>query len=985
VLTAAAAPEEDARAPAPAPPPRLWRRAASTFAKALTAIVLAVLLAVGAVGLLLDTDLGHRLILDRIAAIAPDSGLRIRIGRIEGSIWGRTELRDVRLYDPEGLFAEAPELDLEWQPLAWLWNRLVIHEAASELVIVHRSPALLEGDDGPSLPAFDFHLGRLEIAQIRFEEPVAGTRRVASLSGEAEYRRGRFLIDLVAQMRGGGDRLSLLVDSAPERDELDLELAVEAPARGVLARMLGSEAPLRIAASGDGGWRQWAGTATLDVGGRRSGEARLGADSGLFRANGWIAPAPLLTGALARFGGARTMVSLEARIDEGVASGRFAARSAAMRLAATGGADLRDRAFRDVGVVIEMLGPAPLLAGVAAPGARATAVLDGPFRDARLAYRATAPRLQLGGVSLERVAASGSGRWSGGTLSLPVIATVGRVGGAGEANTALLSGLRIDGTLRADEGRIGSDSLRFAARGIGGRIALRTDLGTGRYVVSATAAARAYPLPGVGEADVEALLRAASGESVSGSARGVVRRVENAALAWAAGGPLRVEMEIRGGEGLIFPAMRLSAPSLRLAGSGAAGADGALSFEGSGRQAVLGRLSLRLQGAPGRPVLALRLARPARSLGLADVTVEVAPAGAGFGYRAAGGSPLGRFSARGAIRALRGRAAAIDVAALAVSGTNGSGALRVDQSGLSGTLGFAGALAGPVTLSADGAGQRVEADLVATDARLGRVPIGSGRIAAALQLGSGGGPLQGRVRFAGVADRLWTLTGADSVRLSGPLTLDSELGGTLSEPLLRGSLRLAGGRLVAGARTLDNVEARGTFDRARLRLQSVTGRMRGGGRIEGSGTVGFDGALALRVSGERIEISERGLDSRWNAALRVGGSVDSPALFGEATLVDGTYRVLGRPVELSRGTMRFEGESPPDPSLDLVARPSFGPAIRITGRASRPQIGVANPLSGRDDPALPRSPSRPAAVLPTRRSRGRLSSNSTCRIRPGSE
>ena len=154
--------------------------------------------------------------------------------------------------------------------------------------------------------------------------------------------------------------------------------------------------------------------------------------------------------------------------------------------------------------------------------------------------------------------------------------------------------------------------------------------------------------------------------------------------------------------------------------------------------------------------------------------------------------------------------------------------------------------------------------------------------------------------------------------------------------------------MVAGARTVENVEARGTFDRLRLQLESVTGRMSGGGRIEGSGTVGFDGALALRVAGERIEIDERGLDSRWNAALRVAGSVDSPALFGEATLVDGTYRVLGRPVELSRGIMRFDGERPPDPRLDLVARPSFGPAIRITGRASRPEIGVVNPLSSRD-------------------------------------
>ena len=214
MLTGTVPPEgSDGATSTPAPARSRIRRVASWIAKATLGFVVTIMILVGALGLLLDTDLGHRLILDRVAAIAPDSGLRIRIGRIGGSIWVRTQLRDVRLYDPDGLFAEAPQMELDWQPLSWLWNRLVIHEAASELIIVHRAPQLR--DDGEStLPRQDLHIVRLAIGSSASRN---GDRhaRAARVEGEVEYRRGRFLLDLDATMRGGGDRLALLVDARP--------------------------------------------------------------------------------------------------------------------------------------------------------------------------------------------------------------------------------------------------------------------------------------------------------------------------------------------------------------------------------------------------------------------------------------------------------------------------------------------------------------------------------------------------------------------------------------------------------------------------------------------------------------------------------------------------------------------------------------------------------------------------------------------------
>ena len=44
---------------------------------------------------LLDSAPGHRFIVDRLAQFETASGLRIRIGRIDGSIFGKSQLRNV--------------------------------------------------------------------------------------------------------------------------------------------------------------------------------------------------------------------------------------------------------------------------------------------------------------------------------------------------------------------------------------------------------------------------------------------------------------------------------------------------------------------------------------------------------------------------------------------------------------------------------------------------------------------------------------------------------------------------------------------------------------------------------------------------------------------------------------------------------------------------------------------------------------------------
>ena len=85
------------------PPPSLrikphWsRRLAGEVATLLAALML--LLGIGLVAL--DTAPGHRWLVDRLQEIETKSGLRIRIGRIEGSIFGESRLRNVQVLDPQ--------------------------------------------------------------------------------------------------------------------------------------------------------------------------------------------------------------------------------------------------------------------------------------------------------------------------------------------------------------------------------------------------------------------------------------------------------------------------------------------------------------------------------------------------------------------------------------------------------------------------------------------------------------------------------------------------------------------------------------------------------------------------------------------------------------------------------------------------------------------------------------------------------------------
>ena len=130
--------EEDPLTGEPAPTPndpdsperRNWRRYVITRGAALLA---AAVVGVFALILLLDSQIGHRFVIDRITELSPRSGLKIEVGRIEGSIFDEATLHDIVLRDPEGVFMTVPEADLQWRPFSWLKSGLDIRK-----LVLHR-------------------------------------------------------------------------------------------------------------------------------------------------------------------------------------------------------------------------------------------------------------------------------------------------------------------------------------------------------------------------------------------------------------------------------------------------------------------------------------------------------------------------------------------------------------------------------------------------------------------------------------------------------------------------------------------------------------------------------------------------------------------------------------------------------------------------------------------------------------------------------
>lgn len=694
-------------------------------------LVLGLALAAIAALYVLDTGVGHRFIAQRIAALAPASGLKISIGRIDGSIYSVARIRDLRVSDNKGLIFSAPDVLLDWTPLAWLDNRLSINRAIAPRATLHKLPQLVpSGKEGPILPGFDIKIDELRIDRLTVAPAVTGNgvARQGRIAGKADIRSGRAMVSLDALVQGS-DSVMLRLDAEPDGDKFDLAARVRGTADGVVAKLTGLNRTISLDIAGDGRWSAWEGTATADIAGARFADLRLGVDDGRYTLTGAIQPGDIAGARIRQLASPRIAINGAATFADRRLDGTLSLRSAALAFNADGVVDLARNGFDNMQVTARLLRPGDLMADMRGQGIELRLLLDGAFATARYDYRLIAPRVSFGNTGLINSRAAGKGRLSPSPVSVPLRFTAQAVTGVGDVAGGILRNLSVEGVLRVSAKTIIGDDLRLRSDKLTSRIGLFVNLETGDYTISFNGQLGRYLIPGLGIVDVRTELRVIPGPGgrgirVVGRGEAIVRRLDNGFLRSLAGGLPRITTALeRGPDGILYlRGVRITAPSINATGNGYRRNDGTFYFEGSGTQAQYGAFKLKLDGRIDRPKLDILLASPLPALGLKDVRVLLDPTEAGFNYRAQGISTLGPFTSNGAILLPRGGSATIAIADLQVSGFRANGNLRVVTGGFDGQIALAGGgVSGTLTFAPRGENQAITAALKLERAQLGGV------------------------------------------------------------------------------------------------------------------------------------------------------------------------------------------------------------------------------------------------------------------------
>ncbi len=836
---------------------------------------------------LVNTDSGRAFLARQLVRIAPESGLRIAVGRIEGSIYGRATLHDLTFADPKGVFVRVPVATLDWRPVQLLRKRVEIRELTAPMVDWLRVPKLNKTDNkGPILPDIDIRVGKLALDRIVIEPPVAGARHEATLSGKADIRAGRVLVDADAHVIDGGDRVLLKLDAEPDRDRFDIDARVTAPAPGVLTGLLGLSKPVDLKIAGDGKWSTWRGRADATVGGKSLMALALAADTGKFRLTGTAAPGLIAGGAVQRLTAPSLTIDATAKLGTRRADVTIALASPEVRLTANGGLDFAAGDYDRFAVAARLLRPNALLNGATVSDARLAAKLAGPLAHPIVDFAFTTPRLAVATTVLEQLRVTGRADTAAKPLFVPVVATVARVTGLGSDLQSILSNVRVIGPVTVKGLTLSSNALTLTSDKLTGKATLAFDLRTGHYDVGILGSLARYLIPGLGLVDVQTDLHAVptpgTGQlHLSGKAVAVVRRLDNGFFRSLMQGlpTVTADIDLPPGTGsTVFSNLRLTSPGLRLAGGGDRLRDGTFRIAATGVSGRYGPATVKIDGKLPNPRVDLVLARPGFGIGLADVRGALTPAGTGWTFAATGDTSYGPASIKGSIG---GAPVAIDIAALNIAGLTAEGTLRSDGEVLGGSLAVSGSgVTGTVRLSPAGPIQRVDADLKFATARLALLPpvsIAKGTLTATVLMNADAPTVTAKLNATGIRRGTLTLTSAD-------LDIDYQAGRGEATGKIAGrqgaAFAITGG--VAFAPDMLTVTAAGTVDKQAVRLTTpaVLTRVPGGWRLApttldlsgGSatigGTFGNDSAITAKLDGLGL-----GLVDLFYPGLGLGGTV----------------------------------------------------------------------------------------------------------------
>ncbi|MCK0208878.1 translocation/assembly module TamB domain-containing protein [Starkeya koreensis] len=245
------------------------KRALRTLAFLLIVLALLPVLAFGVV----QTPPGRAMLARLVSSAASTPDLTVSVSGLGGLIPFEIRAERIELADAKGRFAGVENAALDWRPTALLVGRLDVTRLSAARVALHRRPELPPAPaatDGGTSFALPVRVSALEIPEIVLDEPVLGHAARLSLTGSADLAslaQGISAQFALARLDAPG-RLAGSAIYAPESGRLDLDIAGEEPAGGLIARAAGFDGLPEIAATlkGGGPLDAWDGQLRLSVG-----------------------------------------------------------------------------------------------------------------------------------------------------------------------------------------------------------------------------------------------------------------------------------------------------------------------------------------------------------------------------------------------------------------------------------------------------------------------------------------------------------------------------------------------------------------------------------------------------------------------------------------------------------------------------------------------------------------------------------------------
>ncbi|NML05428.1 translocation/assembly module TamB domain-containing protein [Sphingomonas sp. G-3-2-10] len=708
----------------------VWQRVAKWVAITLVAIALIL----GATLLAINTGPGRAFVARQISNYTMASGLNIRVGRIDGSLYGAMVLRDVEVRDSKGAFATVPELAMDWRPFQYLSNHVDVRSLTSPLVKLDRLPALkstTSDPNAPLLPDIDIDIGKIDIARIEIGTAVTGKRHIAKLAGKAHISGGRAQIDanggtLSGPGIAGGDLLAVKLDAVPDQDKLDIDMRLNAPANGLVAGLAGVDQPLTFSITGDGSWKNWKGQAVSTLGGAELADLAITAKDGTYAVRGIANPGLYMKGAVERLASPNLDIALDLAWADRKADTKLHLRSSALDVTAEGLLDFAGNSFGNFRTEAVLLTPGAIAPNLVGRDVRFAMLLNGQFARPIVDYKLQAAILGFGEIRVEKLFAEGKARVDADRILVPITAKAARVSGLNEAAGGLVTNLTVQGDLAISGDQLLSDNLKLKSDRVDATAVIAADLGNGHYAGALKGRVNDYEIDGVGvvnlTTDAELYAAPGGGWGIRGHVAGTSTRIFSDGVRTFLGGNAAATAKVGFDQnGIVtFSELRLNAPEFRITGgSGRYDTNGTLLLNADGYSERYGPITARVTGSLTAPVVALRAPRPGVGVGLVNLEalVKGSPSGA-YAIDAKGDTDYGPFTANVLVQT--GNALTIDIRSGRFAGMDVTGKLQQVPAGpFAGRLDFVGSgVTGNALLSAEGNIQRADFDARANNAKI---------------------------------------------------------------------------------------------------------------------------------------------------------------------------------------------------------------------------------------------------------------------------